>query len=276
MKLLAFAEKYVVRNGGSEGYLRNVRSICRRLDWDVRDLTTDRIDAYLSGALKTLQPTTVSFHRCVLRSLQLAAYNDGLLNGSTVPKLLRRVKCPDPNPRAWTHDEISRLLAVAAEMPGNSGGVPVKQILPAWIKVAYSSGLRLGDLIEARHESIRGSRLSLVMRKTRRQHVVVLDDQALSAIQSLPVKGPKIFGNLLTRRMVLRRMSECVKRAGLCGSGKYLRRASATYAEIAGMDATRQLGHKCGHMKRFYLDAALLAEHQRPIPSLPALQAECG
>lgn len=276
MRLVAFAEQYVVRNGGSDGYRRNVMSICRRLDWSVSDLTTDRIDAYLSGALRTLRPTTVAFHRCVLRSLQLAAYNDGLLNGSTVPKLLRRVKCPEPNPRAWTHDEINRLLAVAAKMPGDSGGVPVKQVLPAWIRVAYSSGLRLGDLIDARHDSVRGSRLSLVMSKTRRQHVVVLDDQALAAIKSLPVKGPRIFGDILSRRVVLRRMREAVKRAGLTGSGKYLRRASATYAEIAGMDATRQLGHKTADMKQWYLDASLLAEHQRPIPSLPALQAECG
>lgn len=274
MLLAEYAESYVTRVGGSPSYRLQVRSIARRINCAVGDLTPEVVDAYLTRALNKLAPTTVSFHRDVLRTLQRSAFNDGLLNASTVPRAFRKVKRPEPNPRAWTHDEIVRLLAVAAEMPGRTRGVLLREIMPAWILVAYSSGLRLGDMLLLRHDAIRGHRLSIVLAKTRRPHVVALDDHAVAAIASLPRCGPRVFGGLISRRKVLSSIRDIVKRAGLDGTGKFLRRSSATYAELAGMDASRQLGHVTPTMKRYYLDRLLLAEHQKAVPSIPLLQSQ--
>lgn len=276
MLLADYAESYSTVVGASYSYRLQVRSVAKRIGGEIAGLTSERIDVYLNEALIHLAPTTVLFHRGVLRALQLAAYRDGLLNVGTVPRQPRKVKAPEPNPRAWTHGEIAKLLAVAAEMPGYACGVPVRQLMTAWILVAYSSGLRLGDMLLLRHDAVRGSRISLVLAKTRRPHVVTLDDQAVAAINALPRNGPRVFGGFVSRRRVLSLIRRIVKRAGLEGSGKFLRRASATYAELAGMDASRHLGHLTPTMKRFYLDRVLLAENQRPVPSIPLANAQDG
>jgi integrase len=230
-------------------------------------LTVDRIDAYLTQALNHLAASTVNNHRRMLSTLRKAALRDGLLvDDCTRP--IRRVKHVLPMVRAWTHDEIRHLLAVAAEMPGGTLHCPHRTLLPAWLLVGYSSGLRLGDMLTITYDSLRGDRLATVLHKTGQQHVVVLDGNALSAIRSLPRRGPKIFGGLVGRSRIIVAMRQLVKRSGLTGSGKYLRRSSATYAQMAGIDATGHLGHLTPGMKRHYLDPVILADLKRAVPSL--------
>jgi integrase len=141
--------------------------------------------------------------------------------------------------------------------------------MPAWILVGYSSGLRLGDMLAIRYDQVRGSRLAFVMQKTGRPHVVILDSNALHAIASLPVVGPKIFGSHVSRWRIIPSIRETVQRAGLHGSGKFLRRSSATYAEIAGISATGHLGHMtAGLAQKHYVDPLLVAELKRPVPPI--------
>jgi integrase len=233
----------------------------------VADLTVANIDAYLTHALNHLAASTVHNHRRMLSTLRRAALRDGLLvDDCTRP--IRRVKHTLPMVRAWTHDEMRTLLAVASEMPGGTLYCPHRILLPAWILVGYSSGLRLGDLLAITYDSLRGDRLATVLQKTRQPHVVVLDNNALESIRSLPRRGPKIFGGLVGRSRMIVAMRALVKRAGLTGSGKYLRRSSATYAQLAGMDATGHLGHLTPGMKRHYLDPVILSDLKRAVPSL--------
>jgi integrase len=241
--------------------------LTKRLPWGVADLTVSNIDAYLTHALGHLAASTVNNHRRMLSTLRRAALRDGLVvDDCTRP--IRRVKHTLPMVRAWTHDEMRHLLAVAAEMPGGTLHCPHRILLPAWILVGYSSGLRLGDLLAITYDSLRGDRLATVLQKTRQQHVIVLDANALEAIRSLPRRGPKIFGNLVGRSRMIVAMRALVKRAGLTGSGKYLRRSSATYAQLAGIDASGHLGHLTPGMKRHYLDPVILSDLKRAVPSL--------
>jgi site-specific recombinase XerD len=267
MTLREFAEAYALQSGASPGYREQLIVLTKRLPWGVADLTVSNIDAYLTHALGHLAASTVNNHRRMLSTLRRAALRDGLVvDDCTRP--IRRVKHTLPMVRAWTHDEMRHLLSVAAEMPGNTLHCPLKVLLPAWILVGYSSGLRLGDMLAITHDSLRGDRLALVLRKTRQPHVIVLDQQALEAIRSLPRRGPKIFGGLVGRSRIIVAMRSLVKRAGLTGSGKYLRRSSATYAQLAGMDATGHLGHLTPGMKRHYLDPVILSDLKRAVPSL--------
>lgn len=267
MALVDFARSYALRSGASPGYTEQLVVLTKRLPWGVTDLTVDQIDAYLTQALNHLAASTVHNHRRMLSTLRKAALRDGLLvDDCTRP--IRRVKHTLPMVRAWTHDEMRTLLAVAAEMPGGTLHCPHRILLPAWILVGYSSGLRLGDLLAITYDSLRGDRLATVLQKTRQQHVVVLDGNALESIRSLPRRGPKIFGGLVGRSRIIVAMRSLVKRAGLTGSGKYLRRASATYAQLAGMDATGHLGHLTPGMKRHYLDPVILSDLKRAVPSL--------
>ena len=266
--ILDFATEYAMRVGATPGYLEQLQVLTRRLPWTPADLTVEKIDCYLTQALGHLAPSTVHNHRRMLNTLRRAALRDGLLvDQCTRP--LRRVKYALPVVRAWTHAEMLQLLAVAAETPGGTRRCPYRLLLPAWILVGYSSGLRLGDLLSVCHDQLRGDRLALVLQKTRQPHVAILDASALEAIARLPKCGPKIFGSLVGRSQILRAMRQLVKRSGLSGSGKFLRRASATYAEIAGMDASGHLGHLTPDMKRRYIDPVLISQLRTPVPSLP-------
>lgn len=268
MTITQFALDYAMKVGASAGYAEQLRVLTKRLPWTVQDLTVKNIDGYLTQALHSLAPQTVQNHRRMLCTLRRAALRGGLLVDDCTGEV-RRVKCPRPLPRAWSHEEIRRLIAAAKEMPGGTSRCPWRILLPAWILVAYSSGLRLGDMLSLRHESIRGNRVALVMAKTGHPHVVVLDDAALRAIASLPLAGPRIFGDLVGRCVLIRAFRRLVKRSGMSGSGRFLRRSSATYALIDGIDPTEHLGHLTpGLAKKCYIDPVLVAELKRSVPSV--------
>lgn len=269
--LIDYARTYATRVGASPGYREQLLVLCKRLPWMVSDLTVERIDAYLTEALTHLAASTVQNHRRMLNTLRKAAFSDGLVVDSSIAKPLRRVKCDPPLVRAWTHQELRHLLAVAAEMSGGTLRCPYRLLLPAWILVGYSSGLRLGDMLSITYDQLRGNKLALVLRKTRTAHVVLLDQPALDAIAKLPRCGPKIFGSLASRSRMIVALRRLVKKSGLAGSGKYLRRSSATYAEISGISATGHLGHRTpGLAQRHYVDQLLIAEAKKPVPSILA------
>lgn len=269
MLLRDFAANYVTRVGGSAGYLAQMRVLTKRLPWRVEDLSVELIDGYLTEALKNLAPITVHAHRRMLQTLLRAAVADGLVPHCT--RVIRKVKFRLPVPRAWTHQEMLHLLAVASKMPGGTRKFPCPYtlLLPAWILVGYSTGLRLGDLIRVRHSQLRGSKLALTIRKTGQTHVCVLDRPALDAIAGLPVYSDEIFGGIITERQMIVQMRRLVKRAGMRGSTKYLRRSSATYAELVGISAMRHLGHRTpGLAVAHYVDPVLLADERSAIPSI--------
>jgi integrase len=269
ISLIDFASGYATRVGASPGYREQLLVLCKRLPWLASDLTQERIDAYLTDALHRLAPTTVQNHRRMLNTLRKAAFSDGLVVDISIGRPLRRVKADPPLVRAWTHEELRHLLSVAAQMTGGTLRCPYRVLLPAWILVGYSSGLRLGDMLSITYDQIRGDKLALVLRKTRTAHVVLLDSAALSAISSLPRSGPRIFGSLVGRSRIIVAIRRLVKESGLTGSGKYLRRSSATYAEISGISATGHLGHRTpGLAKRHYVDQLLMADAKRPVPSI--------
>lgn len=271
MTLQEFALDYGMKAGVGPGYLHQLKVLTKRFDWTPADLTAKNIDAYLTGALEKLAPQTVANHRRMLNTLRKHAIRAGLVNDCT--ETIRRVKAPADIPVAWSHAQIGKLIETARNMPRGSRHVQWRVLLPAYILVAYSSGLRLGDMMAIRHDSLRGNRLGVVMGKTGRPHVCVLDKQAMDAIATLPVRGLRIFGDLVGRCVFLRAFRRLVKRAGLTGSGKYLRRSSATFALIAGIDPTGHLGHRtAGLALKHYVDPVLVAETKRAIPSLGELQ----
>lgn len=265
MMLIELARRYCNRVGGSPGYLEQLEVLCRRLPWRAEELSPDEIDAYLTAALNHLAPSTVYNHRRMLQRLLTFAASEGLVD-KNILRPLRRVKRVPPSPEAWSHADIRRLLAVAADLPG---GVKVANstLMRAWLLVAYSTGLRLGNLLEIRHDQIRGHRLLVRQVKSHEPHVCYLDDQALAAIAQLPRLGPRIFGDLVCRDKILAKMRTLLRQAGMAGSTKFLRRSGATYAEIAGKSPTRHLGHRTADMQKYYVDRLLVAEERREEPT---------
>lgn len=269
MTLLELAQRYCNRVGGSAGYLEQLEVLVRRLPWTAEQLMPDLIDGYLTDALTHLAPQTVYNHRRMLQRLLGFAAAEKLVDASIV-RPLRRVKREPPSPIAWSHGEIRELLEAAGSL---AGGRKCRHsvLMRAWLLVAYSTGLRLGNLLEIRHDQIRGHRLLVRQVKTKEPHVCYLDDRALAAIAMLPRRGPRIFGDLICRDKLLAQMRRLCAISQKSGSTKFLRRSGATYAEIAGKDASRHLGHRSPSMKVYYVDRMLLAEERCEEPTAPPL-----
>jgi len=270
MMLAEYADRYCTLVGGSDGYREQLRVLCRRLPWRVHDLDPDLISEYLQAALRKLAPTTVANHRRMLGTLYRRAVRDKLARESS--EKICCVKHFYPPVRAWTLEELAGLLAEARRMPGGTIKNPCQYrvLMPAWVLVGYTTGLRRGDMLRIRWDELRGSRLALVLSKTHRQHVCVLDDAAMDALQKLPRYDRIIFGTIISKDQIKKVMRRLVAKAGLEGSGKYLRRSSATYAEISGLSATMQLGHATpGMAYRHYVDQVILSNLRKPVPPIP-------
>lgn len=269
MTLIDLAAAYVNRVGGSPGYLEQLTVLVKRLSWRAEDLHPDLIDAYLTAALRHLAPQTVYNHRRMLGVLLRFAASERIVDGSIV-RPLRRIKRPPPSPVAWSHAEIHQLLKAAIRLPGGRK-CPHSLLMRAWVLTAYSTGLRLEDLLKLRHDQVRGQRILIRQNKTAEPHVPYLDDNAIAAIRQLPVRGPRIFGDLICRDKLLLQMRRVCQLAGMTGSTKFLRRSGATYAEIRGLDATRHLGHRTPGMKAYYVDRLLVAQEKGDGPTTPPL-----
>jgi len=270
MMLADYADRYCTLVGASDGYREQMAVLCRRLPWQMHELDPKRISAYLQAALRKLAPTTVANHRRMLGTLYRRAVKDKLARESS--EKICRVKHFYPPVRAWTLDELGRLVCEARKMPGGTIKYPCdyRVLMPAWVLVGYTTGLRRGDMLRIRWDELRGNRLALVMSKTNRQHICVLDDAAMEALKALPRYDRIIFGTIISRDQIKKVMRRLVTRAGLEGSGKYLRRSSATYAELSGLSATMQLGHQTpGMAYRHYVDQVILSDLRKPVPSIP-------
>jgi integrase len=153
---------------------------------------------------------------------------------------------------------------------------PHAVLMRAWVLTAYSTGLRLCDLLEIKWDQLRGQRILVRQHKTGQPHVVYVDDNAMRALTTLPKRGPRIFGDLICRDKLLAQMRRLVRIADLPGSTKFLRRSGATYSEVIGHCASAHLGHKTPTMKAHYVDRLLLAEERGDGPSVPPLKMASG
>jgi len=270
MTLTDYADSYCTLIGGSRGYREQLRVLCRRLPWHVHELDPYLISDYLQNALRHLSPSTVVNHRRMLTTLYRRAVRDGLATKSTAE--ICRVKSPPKIIRAWTLDELRRLLDAARQMKGGTVKYPCeyRHVMPAYVLVGYSSGLRRGDMLSMRWDDFSGNRLQVVMSKTGMPHVCVLDDAAMRSLEMLPRYDRVVFGTILCPDRLKITMKRLVALAGLTGTEKWLRRSSATYAELSGLSASYQLGHQTPGMAfRHYVDRAILAEFRKPVPSIP-------
>ena len=250
-----------------------MRVMTARLPWEVEDITTDMVDAYLTRALTNRAPQTVANHRRILTTLLRAAQKEGLNTCIQFP--FRRVKQNRSVVRAWSLEEIRLLVETARKSTRQFRDVSHAVFLEAWFLVGFSTGLRAGDLRALRRDQIRGNRICVVQQKTQDPVTCFLNAESSEAIRRLPRKT-RLFGDFACKKSIEHAVKACVLEAGLEGSTKWLRRSSATYAEILGISAQTQLGHRTpGLAMRHYVAPDLIAEHRRPMPSVLAESELC-
>lgn len=154
MELLAYLDKHYLpeRPGLSSAYNALLRSTVSQLveffgqPIEIAELDRSLLTAWANRCLQTgLKPGTVNNRLRMVRTLLLAAYDDGLLD--VPPRRVKRLREPHLPPRAWTIDQCRTLLEALAHQPGRIGDVLAGDW---WFSLAYTvywTGARIGAVL---------------------------------------------------------------------------------------------------------------------------------
>ena len=275
------AEQYLSERVVSRHYARQLRKISGRID----EFSATAINAYLRSRLELVSPTTVSNEKRLLRTLWSYAYDEHLAD--TPPRALLKIR-PDPQPVvAWTLPDLQTLVKSIEPYHETElrNGINRGTFLECWVRLAYDTGARYGDVFSWRENNVRGLAVHWATKKTG-----VICCRAIKAETKLAVcdllnqrrvaglhrradgKG-SILGGICCHRYSFTLMRKLLESAGLDGSAKYLRRSAATHVEMQMAGAgQRFLGHRSpGMAERHYLDRTQLESGlQAPWPLMTA------
>ncbi len=130
---------------------------------------------------------------------------------------------------------MGRLLAAADQLRGFFRGTRIERRLwwRAFLLTAWYTGLRLGDVLAIRFDSIAptpdgGGRLTVVMNKTGDAIHRVLPASAMQAVLASMATSPReiCFPLWVNRRHFYRAANALIHSAGLRGTIKWIRRGS--------------------------------------------------
>jgi integrase len=233
----------------------------------VTDLQPTVVNRFLSS-LSTSATTRQNVRRELL-TLWRWAFEEGM---TEVPPLrVMRIKSKTKPVEAWSLQEMQRMLACAEADESRIGGAGNRKVcdwLPGWVVIAYDTGLRFSDVLALQDSNVRNGCIAGTAAKTGKALVRPMSVYAQQWADRLIRDSPdrSLFSWFLTRRRAFLSMRAFYDRHGVKGSGKYLRRACATYIEINRPgEAWRYLQHSVPTLvPRHYADASLC-----PVPEGP-------
>lgn len=252
-----------------ESLLRTTRKMQASGLLNVCQLTPERVNAFLAGL--TVGPTTRSNIRRELLTLWRYAYEIG--STEAFPARVTRIRPAYQPPQAWSAEELSALLDAACNDTtaiGGRSGLLVRDVLPAWIGIAYDAGLRFGDVLSLSEKNFRNGCVTMTASKTGKPLVRRLSELTMEFVTAMLARSPDgtLFGWAITRRRAVLVWRAFLSRHGFKGSSKWLRRSCATYVEIDRPGAaTAYLQHSHPMLApKHYLDETLFSVPQGPPP----------
>lgn len=279
MSLFDLLDAYLSEREASPRYQESLRRTVRRAAAygvaDIAAMTPVRVNQFLRAS--TVSAVTRSNMRRELLTLWKWAYESDLTE--TPPLRVMAIKAVAKPPRAWSLDTLRKLLDLAEKdqkrISNRLPGVRRCDVLPAWISLAYDSGIRLGDILALRKDAIANGCVALTAQKTNKLTVRRLSAYATEKVMALAERSPDqtIFSWALPRKRAMAVWRSFLKENAISGSPRWLRRSGATYVEMEKPgQATKFLGHSAcnpGLAARHYIDASLT--FQLP-PSPPPLR----
>jgi len=225
----------------------------------------------------TLAPATARNRRTHFLTLWRSMHADGL--NPCLPVGLPTVPVPWIPPRAWTYDEVKLLLDVAERLGSHYPKSPamnerVMRRATFWglmIRLAWDTGLRTGDIMALRPQSIRDDGvIELIQSKTRRHHLTRIHPETQAAIAA---SFPPATGTILpwyASWEYYRREFKAIMTSACIGPGSFkkLRKSSGSEVEMLypGCGAAH-LGHAAGSdiTRMHYLDPRMIITN-KPMP----------
>lgn len=279
MSLYELLDAYLAERDASPRYQESLRRTVRRAAaYGVATtcaMTPAAVNQFLRSA--PVSAVTRANMRRELLTLWRWAYESNVTE--TPPLRVMAIKSVAKPPRAWSLDTLRKLLAAAEKdqkpISTRLPGVRRCDVLPAWIAVAYDSGIRLGDILALRKDSIANGCIAITAQKTGKLTVRRLSDYGMARTMELAGKSPDdtVFSWALPRRRAIVLWRSFLRENAISGSPRWLRRSGATYVEMQHPgEATKFLGHSAcnpGLAAKHYIDASLT--FQLP-PSPPPLR----
>lgn len=275
---------YLKRRFLSEGAALQLRIAVRLLDEYTQaverlgraallsDLNPDMLCDWMRWLLPGRCPRTVNGKRGHIIAIWHAANCDGRASTGwlDVPKMPEYVR----QPRAWTIEEMGRLLGAAREAESIQDWTSAHW--QALILTCYDTAARIGAILQTERSQLDSTGLLTVKaenQKQRRDTVHRLHPQTLAMLDQLP-SHKLLFPWPRSRRAIWPAFRSIVQAAGLPATRRdlfhKLRRTSYTWVAIlAGKEAATQHAGHSRDMSRAYLDELLMPEHTPGIDVLP-------
>jgi len=242
------------------------------------DLDELVVSRYLIHRASERSPLTAEKERTQLLALARLACDRGM---RSVRPCVPPQPVPRRIPRAWTIDELKRLVTASQAEPGTVGAVPARVWYTALVLTLWQSAERVGAVLAVPASDY--CRPSLLIaaehRKGRRAdklHSLSSECCDLLDVLSRENAGRRLFDWPLSYVYLWARFSAIVVRAGLPNDRRNkfhaLRRAAATWYASLGGDATRLLDHSSPRVTaQYYLDPRMLDTGPRPCDVLPRI-----
>lgn len=233
-------------------------------------LTNESVNGFLSSSAD-LSAETISNIRREICTLWRFAYEIQAID--TLPTRVRRVKVVRAAARAWSMQDLLRMLDCAQRDDTRLSSrvrMRVCDVLPSWIRVGYETGLRFSDVLSLTEANVYNSSVVLSEAKTGKTCVCPISPEAEESLATLLSHSPDGTYWLwcMPRRRAFCVWRDFLNRHGFSGSARWLRRSAATYIEREKSGgATVFLRHSAPHLARVhYIDATLLTPPQAPPP----------
>jgi integrase len=233
------------------------------------DLTADTVSRWIMALEATHSPTSRHGHRGKLLILWRFAARHGFA-AEPEAREIRRAPRPEPNPVAWSQEQVEQLVAVCRACLSTVLGRPLGSYLVALVRAGWDTGLRRSDLWGLRREDI-GPDGSVAVRQRKTGWVVSprLSEETRRLVLAEPGAQPLAWW--ASERQFYKQWGSILGRAHVgTGALQRLRRSAATaVASLDGTDATREfLGHRTADMWTRYVDRRLAWPRRYSPPGL--------
>ena len=231
---------------------------------------------------KVCAPATVRKDMAHLVSLWNAAARKKLVD--QFPDLPRNiVRVPHRPPRAYTVQEISRMVLAAKSCTGYIGPVPAAWLFPTLLASTYYSGERIGSHLEVRWSEVDAEQRTITYLSEHRKGLGRTITRSLppELVQWLE-KGRRAPSELVWPWMqhrrsdtIFPRLRSICRAAGVTCRGFHgIRKSAGSYVKAGGGDATEFLTHADGRTTRdHYLDTRITGV-QSALDYLPPLDLD--
>ena len=198
-------------------------------------------------------------HRASVITILRAMADDGKCQ-EPVSRKIRRPRKPKPRPAAWTIDELRRVRDVCDNLPGQlkrfGTSVPVCVYFGCFVRMAYETGLRRGNLFGMTQDSVRNGAVYVTHEKTGQPHACRISPEAVALFRQLPGEYPLRWTNC--SKFYSRWKKICIAAKVPHGGPQRIRKTAATQVWLEQQDNPSRvqqfLGHLTGDMWRHYVD----------------------